>query len=146
MAFENVNAGNYIKGTGMEVGASYTGYPIKFVKSTQYEQTNIVMKNAETGEKETFLTAGNLKYFINDGKIELGVLTRITRLADKLIKGKKSTQFLVEQDSSDTLSDNEFDKIESAVTSTPTVNTKTLAAEKVKREAASLAASATKAK
>src|SRR4051812_30846978 len=101
MAFQDKSQLKAIAGTKMKTGETYEGYPVKFVQSHKYEGTNIIMKNKKSGELETFFTAGNFKYLITDGKIELGQLTRVTRLEDVKRKGKTSSNFKVEQDPDD---------------------------------------------
>lgn len=150
MAFQDVSARNFVnlKNT-LKVGEAYEGYVVKFTTSKLKDKdvTNIVMQNAASGETETLGAQGNLRYMVEDGKIETGQLTRITRIADKKVGGLMSSQFRVEQDPEDVLSDEQFEKIESADLSSPSparVDKKALASEKVKREAEALAAQATK--
>jgi hypothetical protein len=103
MAFQNVNVSNTKKTTAMDVGASLIGYVVRFEDSRMGEgQKNIVMQD-EGGEQYVLFTSGNIRYMINDNKIQAGLLTKITRLEDKVIKGKKASQFAVEQDPEKTL-------------------------------------------
>lgn len=139
MAFQNVNQGKFVQGTAMKEGEVYEGYVLGFQKSQQYEAINVIMQNAETGDRELFFTAGNLKYIVQDGKLITGQLTRITRLADKSVKGKKSSQFLVEQDADDTVGAEAYANIP-ALDMTPK---KTIDANKVKAAAEALTAQAT---
>lgn len=106
MAFENVNSKGYkfVALAQMEVGASLTGHVIGFEQSVKYkDKTNIIIKEATTGERLSLSTAGNVNYMLKDGKIKAGLNTRFTRIEDKVIKGKKSTQYTVEQDPEDTI-------------------------------------------
>jgi len=106
MAFENVNSKGYKYQAlaKLEIGASITGYVIGFEQSAKYkDKTNIIIKDAATGERVSLSTAGNVNYMLKDGKIKAGLNTRFTRLEDKNVKGKKSTQFTVEQDPEDTI-------------------------------------------
>jgi hypothetical protein len=116
MAFQNVNTTPATKLTSLEVGQSIIGFIVDFPPSTKQEgQTNITMVlDAELndgfqvfakGARVLIYTAGNIRYLIKDGKIVKGQLTRITRIEDKVVKGKKSSQYTVEQDAEQTLSD-----------------------------------------
>lgn len=111
MAFKNVNSrseGEIVKTTELKVGESLTGY-VTAVNSYTYEgqQLHSLSMVKEDGTKITLRPSGNLRYMIADGKVKEGLLTRITRTADKKVKGKNSTQFEVEQDSESTY--NELD-------------------------------------
>jgi hypothetical protein len=99
MAFESVNKKiNYKKLTDLKEGEQLTGYVTNITDSTKIEgQKNITM--VIDGQETLVSPSGNVRYLLQDGKIALGALTRITRIADKMVKGKKSTQFDVEQDS-----------------------------------------------
>lgn len=104
MSFENVNKKvNFKKLTGLNEGDQLIGYVTGFSDSTIVEgQKNIQM--VIDGESALVAPAGNVKYLITDGKLQVGLKTRITRIADKMIKGKKATQYTVEQDASDSVS------------------------------------------
>ena len=143
MAFQEVNTtGNFVNLTKLALGEAYEGYIVRFSKSNLRgkEITNIVMINASTEEEQTLGASGNLKYMVDDQKLAAGQRTRITRIADKKVGGLVSSQFKVEQDPEDTLSDSQFQAVE---TGSPTVNVKQLAADKVKQAAEALTAQAT---
>lgn len=113
MAFQNVqtNVGSSIAGTKMTIGSSVEGYVVGTEPSLQNpENSNLLLKVAD-GTTIRFYTAGNLKYLIRDGKVATGLLTRITRIDDKNVKGKMSSQFTVEQDPEQTIDDAAFDAI-----------------------------------
>lgn len=97
MAFETVKKEMKL-GTKMEIGEEVFGYVVDF-PSGQYG-TNLLMEDKE-GNTFVFGTSGNLRYLVQDGLIKAGLYTRITRLADKKVKGKVSSQFDVAQDSDD---------------------------------------------
>ena len=107
MAFQNVNnksgggkaTSEAVKLTSLDIGASVTGYVLSFVPSLQNPDNQNIFMRSEDGEHTFYVyTAGNMKYLINDGKIEKGLLTKITRLENKNVKGKTSSQFEVLQD------------------------------------------------
>lgn len=104
MAFKNVNgdAGQFKKLTDLEVGGSITGYFLGTRVSTQIEGAVSLLMLID-GERFAVSAAGNVKYMLQDGKLYPGQNTRITRVDDKKVKGKKSTQFTVEQDAEDTV-------------------------------------------
>lgn len=104
MAFENVNkSSKFKKVTELKTGESLVGYVIGFEQNAMYkDKTNLIMQD-ENGERLVLSPAGNLQYMIKDGKIKAGLLTRITRVEDKKVKGKTSTQVTVEQDSEQTI-------------------------------------------
>ena len=109
MAFENVNStGKALKATEIAVGDSVTGYVTRFMKNENLGVTNIELQ-LENGEKLVLFPAGNIRYAVADGKIQQGLLTRFTRTADKMVKGKKSTQFTIEQDTEKTIGGAELD-------------------------------------
>lgn len=102
MAFKDISAANsvsrYIKATEMEVGSSITGQIQAIRPSKNIEGQFTIYMTLDSGENVGFNPAGNIKYLLQDGKIKEGYLTRITRLNDKKVKSKVSTQFRVEQD------------------------------------------------
>lgn len=104
MAFKNVNGegGQFKKLTELEVGDSITGYFLGTRASTQIEGALSLIMLIE-GERFFVSAAGNVKYMLQDGKLTPGCNTKITRTEDKKVKGKKSTQFTVEQDDEDTV-------------------------------------------
>lgn len=147
MAFQDVSARNFVnlKNT-LAVGQAYEGYIVKFTTSKLKDKdvTNIVMQNADSGETETLGAQGNLRYMVEDGKITAGLLTRITRIADKKVGGLTSSQFRVEQDSEDVLSEAQFAEIEAAdLSKQPPRASKPTSSDRIKKEAEALAAQAT---
>lgn len=103
MAFKNVNGeGKYKKLTDLKVGESLTGYFLGSRVSLTIEGA-ISLIMAIGDERFSVSSAGNVKYMLTDGKLVAGQNTRITRTEDKNVKGKKSTQFAVEQDPDDTI-------------------------------------------
>lgn len=108
MAFQSVNTSNTKKATGMKVGETITGYVVRIEQSRKHEnQSNMVIRE-ESGAEYLLFSAGNLRYLLGDQKIKTGLLTQITRLEDKVVKGKPSTQFDVQQDPDKTLDDVSF--------------------------------------
>ncbi len=156
MAFQNVNnksgggkaTSEAVKLTGLEVGGSVTGYVLSFVPSLQNPDNQNIFMRSEDGEHTFYVyTAGNMKYLINDGKIEKGLLTKIVRLEDKMVKGKKSSQFEVLQDSERSVEDltwNSLGTSESASTTAPAAVTTSAANIKAATERASVKAQAAK--
>ena len=103
MAFQNVNEqGKFKKLTELAEGESLTGYFLGSKASTSIEgAVSLIML---IGDEKFFVSAaGNVKYMLADGKLTAGQNTRITRIEDRKVKGKKSTQFTVEQDPEDTV-------------------------------------------
>lgn len=110
MAFKNVNQRFNIEGklalTELAIGASFTGHLLSVKKyfSEEYDREMIsLLFKAEDGKTTVVYPAGNVKYMIQDGKLTIGQNTRITRRSDTKVKGKKSTNFAVEQDPDDTV-------------------------------------------
>lgn len=111
MAFKNVNTGGK-KLTDLKIGDSLIGYVVRFEESSLSKTArkddpdapivnNLVMQDEGSKENYTVFSAGNVKYMINDGKIQTGLLTKITRIDDAMVGKKlkkKSSQFTVEQD------------------------------------------------
>jgi hypothetical protein len=144
MALKEVATGNFFKLNGMTQGQTYKCYPVKVVDVTieGRPSKNIVVVNAETGDEQTIGTPGNLKYLVNDGKIDMGVYTEITRIEDKKYGKLNGSQFTVAQDDEKTLEGATFDAITPA-----DLTTKSKPANKfpsVKEAAEKLAASASK--
>lgn len=116
MAFQSVNSksggkstAEPVKLTSLAVGESVTGFVLSFVPSKQNpDVSNIFMKSEDGADTFYVYTAGNVKYMIADGKIEKGILTKIVRLEDAMVKGKKSSQFDVLQDADITVDDASF--------------------------------------
>ena len=104
MAFINKTVSKTVKTTGLKVGEAITGYVTGFSRNEELDTTNILMKDENGGDFIVF-PSGNLRYVIKDNKLEVGQLTRITRTEDRMVKGKKSSQFMVEQDPDSTLGD-----------------------------------------
>lgn len=122
MAFQDVSAAGTFKNlTKMAVGEAFEAYVVKFTETEikGRKATNIVFQD-DDGETLTAGASGNLKYMVQDGKIETGLKTRITRLADKKVGQLNSSQFKVEQDPDDVLSDAQFAAIEAADTTPAT--------------------------
>lgn len=121
MAFQNVKNSapkatkEAVKLTQLPIGGEVTGYLVRMVPSTQNpDNMNFLFKSAEGGDDTFYVyTAGNIKYMIGDGLIKEGLLTKIVRLADKMVGGKKSSQFEVLQDPEATLDEASFAAIPS---------------------------------
>ena len=85
--------------TSLEVGESVAGYCVGTIKSMHNNGAdNLIFRDKETGETFVVYTAGNVRYQIQDGAIAMGIYTVITRLEDKMVKGKNSSQFQTQQD------------------------------------------------
>lgn len=99
MAFKDVNEKSPgVKPAELDVGGFIEGYVVGFREGSF--GTNIEMEIE--GEKKTVYSSGNLKWIVKDNKLKVGLLTRITRLSDEVIKGPKGklsvSKFKVEQD------------------------------------------------
>lgn len=106
MAFKDVgqNFDRKQKATEMKVGESIQGHVVS--TGSRIGEGGEVMYSMIInvgGERVLFFPAGNIKFLLKDGTIKAGLLTKITRLADGVTKGKKSTKFNVQQDSEDTI-------------------------------------------
>lgn len=102
MAFQEVGGSNFKKLTALGVGESLTGYLLA-TKDGRLENSKTLVMRID-GASVDVAAAGNVRYMINDNKLAVGQMTRITRAEDKLVKGgKKSSNFTVEQDPSDTI-------------------------------------------
>jgi hypothetical protein len=144
MALKEVATGNFFKLNGMTQGQTYKCYPVKVVEVTidGRPSKNVIVVNAETSEEQTIGTPGNLKYLVNDGKLNMGEYTEITRIEDKKYGKLTGSQFKVAQDNEKTLENAAFDAITPA-----DLTTKSKPATKfpsVKEAAEKLAASASK--
>lgn len=115
MAFQDVNqqaSKEAVKLTGLKIGDTVTGFVVGFRESKQNPENQNILMREENGEGTFYVyTAGNVKYLIKDGKIKSGLLTKIERIADKMVGGKKSSQFRVMQDPSQTIDDANFNAI-----------------------------------
>lgn len=88
--------------TGLDEGESVTGYLTGTMKSAHVNGAdNMIFRNKDTGESFAVYTAGNVRYLLSDGAIAVGAYTQITRIADKMVKGKNSSQYEVQQDTDD---------------------------------------------
>lgn len=112
MGLVDVNNGaggfdNKQKATEMEIGQSITGYLVEINEREGENGTMHSLIFKQDNKTLLFYPAGNIKYMIKDGKLKTGVLTRVTRIDNKTVgKGKfkkESSQFKVEQDSTDVL-------------------------------------------
>lgn len=97
-AGRNANA-DPVKLTSLAVGASLVGYIERIVKSTLDDGSmNLIMTSVDLSQTFFVYPAGNVKWMIKDNEIKTGIYTEIVRTADRVVKGKKSTQFDVSQD------------------------------------------------
>lgn len=131
MAFKTVGSGSYDeikKGTGMTVGEVFEGYLTKIDTRPGSDGKPMHSLFFNVGGKNIlFSPAGNIKYLIEDEKLEIGVKTRITRKADKLVgktMKKMSSQFEVLQDNEDTFNP-ALAKLEQGLGQSPVANVKT---------------------
>ncbi len=95
-------------------GETFKCYFVNFVKGKveDKEVTNISVVVAETGEKKTIGTPGNIKYMVERGELEVGgVYTEITRGEDRKYGKKMGSGWDLAQDLDLTLSDAAFDAI-----------------------------------
>lgn len=103
MAFKPIETGiQFKKLTDLKEGESLIGYMLGVEKSTKIEG-GVNLRMRVDGKATVVNTAGNVKYMALDGKLALGQNTKITRVADRKVKGKKSSSYSVEQDADDVL-------------------------------------------
>lgn len=111
MAFEKVNKGggnagrdvnaDPLKLTSLKVGEERVGYIERIVKSSLEDGgMNLIMTSEDLSQTFFVYPAGNVKWMLKDNEIQTGILTKIVRTADRVVKGKRSTQFDVFQDAS----------------------------------------------
>jgi len=92
-----------VKLTALAVGDKVTGYFVGTMKSAhEGGADNMIFRDKDTGEQFIVYTAGNVKYDLKDQKFTIGWYTEITRIEDKMVKGKKFSQFTSAQDDEDT--------------------------------------------
>lgn len=136
MAFKNVGGSTTKEAvalTKIKQGESVIGYVTGFaVSKHNVDAYNMIFTSED--KKDTFFvySGGNIRFLINDGKIQPGLLTKVTRIADKMVQGKKSSQFTVEQDADS--------RIETTAT-IPARSTTAVDKQAVKNQAAAIAAS-----
>jgi hypothetical protein len=107
MAFKSVNSNKYegevVKAIDMEIGEPLTAY-VTGIDSYEYDgkDFNNLLMQREDGSEFKLLTCGNLAYNVKDGKLKVGLLTQITKTADKGGQVKRTT-FDVQQDAEKTI-------------------------------------------
>lgn len=110
MGFESVEqSANFKKATELEIGESFVAYFVGYQRS-KYDtpdgrpQYNLLFQDKESGDKVVLLPAGNLNYTRKDNLLQPGLLTQITRKADRTNKkGQNVTQFDRAQDPEDSI-------------------------------------------
>lgn len=108
MAFKNVNtffSGRTIKAKDLEIGEPIVGHVIRIEQYTNAQNqsfNNFVMRMQDSGEDVMIQTCGTLSYAVKDGKVKVGLLTQVTKTADKSAKVAR-TQFEVLQDDEDVI-------------------------------------------
>lgn len=89
-----------VKATQIDVGSSFQGKFVRLEPNAKYgEETgakDLIMED-ESGSEFRVFTGGSLKYAIAEGKFEAGRTYKITRLENKTVKGKPSTQFQIQR-------------------------------------------------
>lgn len=115
MALKSVSGGtrNFITpdesvaSTSLETGGSLEGFLIQidsYVDKDGLTKTPLFFKK-EDGKIMRVYPSGNIRYAIEDGKLTIGQFTRITRVEDKKVKGKVSSQFEILQDDENVIED-----------------------------------------
>jgi hypothetical protein len=96
--FEDITRDNNVVITSkLAIGSSIQGKLLGLEANRNYPTNkNLILADAE-GKTTTVLTSGSLNYAIKDGKFEVGRTYKITRLENKTIKGKSSTQFQIQR-------------------------------------------------
>lgn len=88
---------NVVITSKLAIGASIQGKLLGMEANRNYPTNkNLILAGAD-GKTTTVLTSGSLNYAIKDGKFEVGRTYKITRLENKTIKGKSSTQFQIQR-------------------------------------------------
>lgn len=137
MAFKKVGSGSltFKKLTDLAVGETVTGYLLGIDASTKIEGANNIRLRVN-GQVISYSVAGNIKYMIRDGELNIGQNTMITRLEDTKVKGKKASKFEVQQDAADVVAG-----LEASASSTSATKATTSAG--IKEKIASLKGNAT---
>lgn len=95
---------NFPRLVKMEVGETVTGHVVGFDESTVNPGAHYIVMQLENGEKISVSAKGNLRYRREDGDIEVGQLTTITRNPDRKSKnGKNVSDFYFAQDPDNTI-------------------------------------------
>jgi hypothetical protein len=108
MALKSINGGGRkfitpdesIGSTSLEVGGIIEGY-LLLIESYTDKDDLVKTPMYFLRKDDTVLRvypSGNIKYAIEDGKLTLGQFTQITRVEDKKVKGRTSSQFDIAQD------------------------------------------------
>lgn len=119
MAFQPIRAPSAtkesVKLSALEVGQSVEGYIISGPReSVNFPGSYSVMVQDEDGERFYMNLAGSAKYDFLDGRVRVGLLTRITRLNDRKMKnGRSMSNFEILQDPEKTIDDISFNQIPS---------------------------------
>lgn len=111
MAFEEISKGGKgIAATKLAKGDSVTGYVMRIEERAGKfgPQTNLIMMDPESRDTFPVYTGGTLQYDAKEGRIKVGLLTRITAMGKEAKKSNSGNAysictFKVEQDSSDTV-------------------------------------------
>lgn len=96
--YEDITS-SVVAATKLDIGKSFQGKLLDIVDNAKYKEQgakDLIMEDAEGKEFRVF-TGGSLKYAIADGKFEVGRTYRVTRLENKTVKGKSSTQFQIQR-------------------------------------------------
>lgn len=96
--YEDITS-NVVMATKLDIGGSFEGKLLEIVDNAKYAaqgSKDLIMEDAKGNEFRVF-TGGSLKYAIQDGKFEVGRTYKVTRLENKTVKGKSSTQFQIQR-------------------------------------------------
>lgn len=96
--YEDITS-NVVAATKLAIGGNFQGKLLDIVDNVRYKDQgakDLIMEDEEGKEFRVF-TGGSLKYAIQDGKFEVGRTYRVTRLENKTVKGKSSTQFQIQR-------------------------------------------------
>ncbi len=106
MALKEVKIREYDKEpvalTALEIGEAVDGYFVETAKSIHANGgDNLVFRDKETGETFPVYSAGNIRALLQGDDYKFGAYTVITRIDDKMVNGRKSTQYKMQQDADD---------------------------------------------
>lgn len=96
--YEDITS-NVVMATKLDIGGSFQGKLLEIVDNAKYAAQgakDLIMED-EDGKEFRVFTGGSLKYAIKEGKFEVGRTYKVTRLENKTVKGKSSTQFQIQR-------------------------------------------------
>lgn len=97
--FEDItnNSNKVVVAAKLDVGGNFQGKLLDITTNRKYENNKDLVMEDEQGKQFIVFTSGSLRYAIQDGKFEVGRTYRVTRLENKMVKGKSSSQFQIQR-------------------------------------------------